>query len=161
MSVEVAPPPYLSNSSSDAINLRNLPDDHVKVISTFDPVTVQPEPNITHEPEEMEVLVDTKNLMLDRKKPKTPSVFEEISDLLNSFDSMGLRDTWNNAMEALCPGWETLRRVSVITHSSFIAYSSLTKTYNDMPNESHKDAVEIKAFCDSECQRLRSFACDV
>jgi len=114
MSVEVAPPPYLSTSSSGPIDLKKLADDHVKTISTLDPATVQHELNTTLDSEKTKELIDTQIRSLAEKTLKTRAAFEKIGILLGLFDSMGFRDAQNNAIEALRPGWEILRKVSAI-----------------------------------------------
>ena len=122
MSREASTPP----SSSDLIDQRNLDNDDAKEILTLDPVTVQRELNTTLDSETTRHLMVTQIRSLAEKTLKTRAAFENISRLLGNFDSMGLRDAQNNAVETLRPDWEILRTVSTVTSVSIVVYSSFT-----------------------------------
>jgi len=154
MSPGVVPPPYVSPPSPGDVDLKKLADDHVKMISYMDPATIQRELNTTLDSEKTKKLIDTQIRRLAEKTLNTRAAFEKIGILLGSFDSMGFRDVQNNAIGALRPGWEILRNVSTNPCVSGMVHSLFTQSYNLMLEESHKNAITIKAVCDGTCHKF-------
>jgi len=154
MSPGVVPPPYVSTASPGDVDLKKLADDHVKTISDMDPATIQRELNTTLDSEKTKKLIDTQIRRLAEKTLNIRAAFEKIGILLGSFDSMGFRDVQNNAIEALRPGWEILRNVSTNPCVYGMVHSLFTQSYNLMLEESHKNAIMIKAVCDGTCHKF-------
>ncbi|KAL0568955.1 hypothetical protein V5O48_013023 [Marasmius crinis-equi] len=121
----VAPPPYVGTGAAPA-DTKSLTDG----VAALTPEKKNDVVGILNNPDNQKLIKENIDKLCEQTQ-NTRKAFEDISILLDQFDSHKFKTKENKDIEPLRPSWEALR-----------------KRYNDLLSKSKTDANQIKVLCD-------------
>ncbi|KAJ7872249.1 hypothetical protein B0H13DRAFT_2349537 [Mycena leptocephala] len=125
---EIAPPPYVGANVTVNVGIKVTSTETSKV-QQLSPEAKAAATAILEDPSNKQLIKDSINTLCTQTLG-VRKAFEDISDLLGTFDARKFKTKENNYIEALRPVWDSLRY-----------------TFTTLLDKSRSDAVAIKAIC--------------